>query len=92
MSAPTLDVRDGRWVAKCFDLCMGGARKATAYIEPDKVVKVTRRFAPGKENLNVTLHLTWGRPNYAERKFIKACVKAGERFPVRKIQVREFVS
>lgn len=90
MSAPTLDVRDGRWVAKCFDLCMGGARKATAYIAPNKVVKLTRRHAPGRESLNVTMVLTWGRPNFAERKFLRECVRAKERFPVRKIQVKEF--
>jgi len=32
--------------------------------------------------------LTIGRPNYAEREFIKLCKKAGEPFPVKKMQLK----
>jgi hypothetical protein len=31
---------------------------------------------------------TIGKPNYEEREFIKKCKKAGEPFPVKKIQVK----
>ena len=59
-----------------------GAKKATKYLDDKTVVKATRQ---GKNN---SLILTWGRPNYLERKFIKLCKKAGEKFPIRKVQLK----
>ena len=32
--------------------------------------------------------LTCGKPNFAERAFVKKAVKAGEPFPVRKVQLK----
>jgi hypothetical protein len=34
------------------------------------------------------ISFTIGKPNYAERAFIKKCQRAGERFPVRRIQLQ----
>lgn len=68
--------------------------KATKYISPDYVVKATRKRFGAKrnpDNLNegiCEICLTLGRPNYAEREFIKLCKKAKEKFPVKKIQVK----
>lgn len=68
-----------------------GAKSATKFISPKFVVKATRRLStkykprPGD---NVDIVLTMGRPNYADRLFIKQCVKAGEPFPVRKVRLK----
>lgn len=66
-----------------------GAVKATKYESEKQVVTATRRLYGGKINKrgNVEILLKIGRPNYAERKFIKMAKKAGEPFPIRKIQV-----
>lgn len=67
-------------------------RRATKYIGPGLVAKVTLhgwgKKRPSKRA--VTASLTVGVPNYAERQFIKACKKAGEPFPVKKVQYRYF--
>lgn len=67
------------------------AIKATKYISDREIIRATRtkygtRFSPG--NLEVTI--TRGKPNYIEREFIKACKKAGEPFPVKKVQLKFF--
>lgn len=64
----------------------GGAKKATKYIGERLVVKATVRSRE-RRGLHTQLLFTVGRPNYAERRFIKACRQSGERFPVKKIQV-----
>jgi hypothetical protein len=64
-----------------------GAYRATAFASPSKTVKVTRVGTLDRRERNTYLRVTIGRPNYAERKFIKACQKAGEPFPVRKVQL-----
>lgn len=63
-------------------------RSATKYESPTLVVTATRR---GKERANskhIEMVLTIGKPNFRGRAFIKACQKAGEPFPVRKVQLR----
>jgi hypothetical protein len=75
---------------------VGGAYRATKYVSPKLIVRATRRYGKHrKPNLGTVnrsceldIVLTIGRPNYAERQFIKACRKAKEPFPVRKVQVR----
>lgn len=66
------------------------AHKATKYLSDREIVRATRRLVRGKipNSKNIELILTIGRPNYAERKFIKLCKKASEPFPVRKVQVK----
>ena len=67
------------------------ARKATKYLSPTVVVKATRRLFKGRidrREKRVEILLTIGAPNYAERRAITQFKKAGESFPVRKVQVR----
>jgi hypothetical protein len=66
------------------------SRVAVKYLGPQLVVRATRRLYNGKiargiAPIEIALHI--GRPNYIERRFIKACKQAGEPLPVRKIQI-----
>lgn len=63
-----------------------GARKATKYLAPNQTLKVTRQHP--RKGRGDTVLVTMGRPNYAERQFIKMARKAGEPFPIRKPQLR----
>jgi len=64
------------------------AYKATKYVNDRYVIKATRRGKPdGRDSRRETI-VTVGAPNYAEREFIKMCKRAGESFPVKKIQLR----
>lgn len=67
-----------------------GAYKATKYLTAKEVAKATRRRYGGKISKNGPLEIlfTMGKPNYEERKFIKIYKKAGEPFPVKKIQLK----
>lgn len=64
------------------------AKKATYYQEKDMVVTATFQHKPRKYDRSTTIVLTFGKPNYLGRKFIKACQKAGEPFPVKKVQLK----
>ena len=68
----------------------GKLRSAVRYLSPRLRVKLTRHRRPSGRALGETFHLAVGAPNYAERAFIAECVEAGEPFPVRRIQVREY--
>ena len=66
------------------------AKTATKFIDEKTVVRATWRNKVYR-NKNVRrkeMVVTFGEPNYIERNFIKACKKAGEPFPVKKIQFR----
>lgn len=65
-------------------------RKATAYIATDLVVTATRSHRLDKRSKSHSVLLTTGRPNYRGRMFVKACQKAGEPFPVKKIQIKHW--
>jgi hypothetical protein len=60
--------------------------KATKYLSPKLVIKATRRDRPSKRERSVSVVVTIGIPNYRERDFIKKCQRAGESFPVKRIQ------
>lgn len=62
--------------------------RATRYIADDLTVKVTRRHRPRARARQEEFVVTFGKPNYAERAFIRKCKLAGEPFPVRKIQLK----
>ena len=67
------------------------ARKATKYLSESVVVKATRRLFNGRidhREKRVEILLTVGAPNYAERRHIRTLRRAGEPFPVKKIQLR----
>jgi hypothetical protein len=74
---------------KIFDelLVDGRVHKATKYVSEKSTIKVTRIGKPSK-NGTLNFRVTIGVPNYLERKFIKDCIKAGEKFPVKKIQLK----
>ena len=67
-----------------------GAYKATKYLTAKEVAKATRTRYKGKfhDSGRLEILFTMGRPNYEEREFIKKCKKAGEPFPVKKIQLK----
>jgi len=69
-----------------YDAC-----RATKYISPNLTMKVTSKRTKSMRRMsreNADLILTIGKPNYAERLFIKGCVRAGEKFPLRNIQIK----
>lgn len=65
-----------------------GIKQATQYIASNLVVKLTRQGRLDRRGRHVSFVLTVGRPNYVEAKFIKACKRAGEPLPVRKVQFK----
>ena len=71
-----------------FSLLETGARRATVYLAPDTVVTATRPHRPDKRAKSFSIVVTMGKPNYRGRLFVKACQKSGEKFPVRKVQLK----
>jgi hypothetical protein len=69
-------------------IIQSGAKKATKYFSDKLVVKATRRGKLRKNERETEILFTFGRPNYAEREFIKRCKIAGEPFPVKKAQLK----
>ncbi len=68
-----------------------GAWKATLFLSPTEVVRATRRWYRGRKTQDgrrVEIEITIGRPNYQERDLVKVLKKAGEPFPVRKVQLK----
>ena len=70
------------------------AHTATKYLSERLIVRATQpMFGPkGKRRVlksgNLLVVVTVGKPNFSEREFIKKCKKAGEPFPVKKIQFK----
>lgn len=62
-------------------------KKVTRYLSPKLVVRATRQHKPDGRAARWTIVFTFGKPNYREREFIASCVKAGEPFPVKKLQL-----
>lgn len=78
-------------VARVVDACLAlKTRSAAAFVAPDHVVRATYRHKPRKDSRLIELVVKIGKPNYTEREFIKDCQAAGEKFPVRKLQLRWF--
>ena len=79
-----------RWVGKVCDVLLEtGARTAVKYLSPTEVVQATRIAYDGRFSKRVLdIRITIGRPNYLARRFVKSCQRAGEPFPVKKIQLR----
>lgn len=72
-------------------LRLSRAHTATKYVAENHVIRATAVLYGGRlrsKRSNEEIVLTIGRPNYRERRFIRACKKAGEPFPVRKIQLK----
>lgn len=67
------------------------AWRVTKYVSPKHVVRATRRRYRGhalRRRFPHEIVLSFASPNYRERQFIKACKRAGEPFPVKKLQVQ----
>ena len=67
-----------------------GFKMATVYLAPDLIVRCTATHKPDRRYRQTTVVLTAGKPNFRECKFIAACKKAGEPFPVRKMQLKHW--
>lgn len=65
------------------------AHKATLFISDKLTLVATRKLFNGKPNKRqIEIGLTYGPPNYENRKFIKLAKLAKEPFPIRKIQFK----
>ena len=70
-------------------ILVGGAVRATKYISEKEVVTATRKRYGGKVlRGNAEIVFKVGKPNFKEREFIELCKKAGEPFPIKKIQIK----
>lgn len=78
------------WIVDLIEVLDGtGAIRATKYLSEKQIIRAVRRTYGGKIiKGNTEIVLTMGKPNYQEREFIKNCKKAGEGFPVKKIQIK----
>ena len=66
------------------------AHSATKIIDAKTVVRATRELFGGRIDRRYCkkVVLTFGRPNFATRQYIKACRKADEPFPVKKVWLK----
>jgi hypothetical protein len=82
----------GAQAKKVIDaLLASGAWKATLILSPTEVVRATRRWyrrRKTQDQKRVEVAITIGRPNYQERDLVRACMRAGEQFPVKKVQLK----
>lgn len=61
--------------------------RAIKYVSPKQIIKATRRGKKNRKNRHIEMVLSIGKPNWAERKFIKKARIAKEPFPIKKIQL-----
>jgi hypothetical protein len=88
---PSVDLSEESTVGMLVAYCVnGGYKRATKFFDPNRVLSVARRQKPDGRSKRVDLVLKIGAPNFRERVFIKSCQKAGEPFPVKKIQLKFF--
>jgi len=63
--------------------------KATKYISPKLIIRAVRKCYHKKISKgNIEISLTIGKPNWAEREFIKLCQKENKPFPIKDIQLK----
>lgn len=85
----TIDQGVMRATNDVVEAVLGGTQKAVKYLSPTLVVRATKpKFKRRSDSRTGTIVLTVGRPNYAHRQFIKKCKKAGEPFPVKRVQLK----
>lgn len=65
-------------------------KKATKFVSDKLTVKATSQRKPDGREASRVIIITFGRPNYAERKYIKILKRAGEPFPVKRVQMKPF--
>lgn len=66
------------------------SKRVTKYLSPTFTIKATRVNEVDRRYKRETFVVSVGRPNFAEREFIKAATAAGEPFPVHRIQHKAF--
>jgi hypothetical protein len=82
---------EAKWFAIVCDALIGsGMKTAIKIIDEKTTVKATWHNKPSGRNSREEMVVTFGAPNYLDRIFIKKCKKAGETFPVKKIQFRPY--
>ncbi len=71
-------------------ILVGGAYKATKYLDEKLTIKATRKRYGGKiyKGRAVDIVFTVGKPNYEEREFIRRVKKEGGSFPVKKVTLK----
>lgn len=76
--------------AVVFSLLKTNSHKATKYLSDKLVVNATRKLYQGKvmKKASIDIVLKIGKPNYAERKFIKLCKEAKQPFPLKYPQLK----
>ena len=77
-----------KWLGDVVTHAMNGSKRAIKYVSPSLTIKATRQHKYRSGERASTVIVTIGRPNYAEREFIKTAKKAGEPFPIKRIQLR----
>lgn len=79
-----------RRTGECVSAVLGtkNLRRATAYISPKLVIKASAQRRYRGNEAFVTVLVTVGRPNFAERRFIKVCQRAGMCFPLKQLQLK----
>jgi hypothetical protein len=83
-----VEVDPKNFATVCGALVASDAKSATRYLSPKLVVRATWFNKPSGRNSRETMVVTFGAPNYAERLFAKACLKAKEPFPVGRVQFK----
>ena len=81
---------DTKWIATVAAILIAtkDAKSAIKYLSDKLVVKAAWHNKPKANNRGETMVVTFGKPNYREMAFIKNLKKAGEPFPVKKIQLK----
>lgn len=69
-------------------LLVSKCKSAIKYIDEKTIVRATWRNKPSNKNNREEIVITVGNPNYLERAFIKKLKIVGEKFPIRKIQLK----
>lgn len=77
-------------VVEVVDHLLAGKRRATKYVSPNFVVKGARRHRPRRIEPRVEIVLTIGKPNWSERRFITTAKRAGESFPIKQVQLKDW--
>ncbi len=67
-----------------------GTKTVIKIIDEKTIVKATWRFKPNGRNKREEMVVTLGAPDYRTQAFIKACKKAKEPFPIKKLVFRRY--
>lgn len=63
-------------------------RTLTYYESPKLTLRITRVYKPKAHDRSQGFRMELGAPNYTARKFIKDCIRAGESFPIKRVQIK----